>query len=189
MKSFTKALVLAPIFLLSLTACGKISEDQAKERVKGYNAAEVAEKYASYDIKGEAKVTKRSGVFAEGGLMASIADTLIEAFNTDEKGNDVAGGIFTTGSLDIGSADQVEMTYYAYKKTGLKVVANIDADETTEGMSEKVKGKETIYVLDDGRIEKGDGNMSMTVSGSYAGINLEGELAFTFKMSYKWNAK
>ena len=192
MKSFAKkAVVLMPVMLLSLTACGKLSEDQAKERAKGYNLAAVQEKYASVDIKSEIKVNKRTGVFEEGGLMSSMADTLIDVFEGENgDGQDVSEGFM--GELTFDSGDlgkEVEVEYYGYKKTGLKITVNGKTDETTEGITEKIEVHETIFVLDDGRMEKGNGSMKMNVSGTYMGLSMEGVLDFSFKVSYSWNKK
>ena len=51
MKALARALVLAPVVLLSLTACEKLSDDKAQERINGYSLKDVSDKYASVDIK------------------------------------------------------------------------------------------------------------------------------------------
>jgi len=193
MKSFVKALVLAPVMVLALTACeAKISEDEAKERANGYDLAAVSEKYASFDSKGEVKIKKRTGVFEEGGIMASVVDIMVEAIDGEHKDQEVASGFFTLAdisSISGGEEGEVEITYYSYKKSGLKIVSNTKINMEEEGIAETGSTKTTSYILDDGRMEKGTGSTEMKVSGSMAGITIEGELSLTYSVSYTWNAK
>lgn len=195
MKSLVKkSLILMPVMLLSLTACGKLSNEQAQERINGYSLANVSEKYASVDIKSECKVNKRTGVFAEDGLMGSVASMIIEALTQDEKAADVSDGFFTADAIDVSGMEDEEgyetkIEYFSYKGNGLKVVSTGSGDVSEEGIKEKVSAKSTVYVFDDGRMEKGDGSMKMSVSGSYLGLTLEGDLDLSFKVSYSWNKK
>ncbi len=188
MKSFVKALVLAPVMLVALTACqSKLSDEKAQERAKGYDAAAVAEKYASVDIKSEFNVKKRTGVFAEDGLLAFIVNAAIEAGTRDEKGLDPTNGIFVMS--DASQTEGITLEYYAYKKTGLKIVTKTDTDQTESGVKMKGTSSGATYVLDDGRYEKGDGKGKMSVEGSGSGLSLTGEFEFTSKVVYTWHAK
>ena len=193
MKALTKALVLAPVVLLSLTACGKLSDEKAQERINGYSLSDVAAKYASVDIKSDVKVNKRTGVFAEDGALAAIVNTVIKALDQSAEGAAVAEGFFTMDAIDAGEAaadnDDINLEYYGYKKTGLKIVATTKSEVDSGGLKEKTDSKSTVYVLDDGRMEKGNGSMKMSASGSYLGFTAEGSLDISYKVSYKWNAK
>ena len=191
MKALNKALVLAPVVLLSLTACGKLSDDKAQERMEGYSLKEVEDKYASVDIKSDVKINKRTGSFAEGGLMSSIVDLMVEGLSEDQKGAPVEEGFFTM-ALDVESltgSEDVSVEYYAYKKTGLKIVSTTNINEDESGVKTTGSAKTTVYILDDGRIEKGEGSMKIDASGSAGIVSLDGTLDFSFKFTYTWNAK
>ena len=193
MKALTKALVLAPVVLLSLTACGKLSNEKAQERINGYSLSDVAAKYASVDIKTDLKINKRTGVFAEGGLLASLVNIMTNALNQNEEGANVAEGFFTMDAIDAGEAaadsDNINLEYYGYKKSGLKIVASTKSSVDTAGIKEDTDSKTTVFVLDDGRMEKGEGSVKVSASGDVAGIKAEGNLDISYKISYKWNTK
>ena len=198
MTNLRKLFVFAPVMLLSLTACeAKIDEAKAKERAKEYNATEVAKKYKSFDEKTEFKITKQSGDFAKGGKLYSLV-ALIEAFATDMEEKDVAveEGMYTTTAFDdlLESAQETVkgepvLEYYSYKSTGLKVVANIKQDTEEDGLKSKGDAKVTMYVLDDGRIEKADGLIKMSMEGKYplAEGDVKGSFEMTIKATYTWN--
>ena len=188
-KTFVKLLTLAPIMLVALTACeSKLSTDKAKERTKGYDSAAVAEKYASYDVETKFDVKKRTGVFAEGGLLSSIVEATISAMNRNSKGNEPATGVMSENSVNEKETEGVTVTYYTYKKSGLKIVTVTDMNKSESGANIITKGKTTSYVLDDGRAEKGNGNIKMSLAASGSGITLEGEFEAEFSTKYVWNA-
>lgn len=195
MKSYVKTLMLAPVFLLSLTACeAKLSEEKARERAAGYDLAAVQEKYESVTVKGEVKVKKREGVFAEGGIMGSMVDLIVSGFEGDNEPSSVEEGFFTSDTIDEMLSSQegaeAELSYYAYKKTGLKVVGVAKADSASESASGNGTSKATLYVLDDGRLEKGNGSIEMSFAGGEGtGISMSGALSLTFNLTYTWNAK
>ena len=194
MKSLRKIFVLAPAMLLALTACeAKMDEAKANERIQSYDAAKVAETYKSYDEKMEIKFTKKTGDFAKGGKMYDQV-VLLEALmgeGSAEKDQPVADGVFTTNSIaELGASassvgakglDGYTFNYYAYKTTGLKVTATADAEQ--EGA--KIKASASMYVHDDGRIEKADAKVSMT----YNSAEMKGTLEMSLKMTYTWNKK
>ena len=194
MKSLRKIFVLAPAMLLALTACeAKMDEAKANERIQSYDAAKVAETYKSYDEKMEINFTKKTGDFAKGGKMYDQV-VLLEALmgeGSAEKDQPVADGVFTTNSIaELGASassvganglDGYTFNYYAYKTTGLKVTATADAEQ--EGA--KIKASASMYVHDDGRIEKADAKVSMT----YNSAEMKGTLEMSLKMTYTWNKK
>ena len=188
-KTFVKLLTLAPVMLVALTACeSKLSADKAKERAKGYDTAAVAEKYASYDVETKFDVKKRTGVFAEGGLFSLAVETVISAMNRNSKGNEPATGVMSESSIKDGETEGVTVTYYTYKKSGLKIVTVTDMNKSESGANIITKGKSTTYVLDDGRSEKGNGNIKMSLGASSSGITLEGEFEAEYSIKYIWNA-
>ena len=185
---------MAPAMLLALTACeAKMDEAKANERIQSYDAAKVAETYKSYDEKMEIKFTKKTGDFAKGGKMYDQV-VLLEALmgeGSAEKDLPVADGVFTTNSIaELGASassvganglDGYTFNYYSYKTTGLKVTATADAEQ--EGA--KIKASASMYVHDDGRIEKADAKVSMT----YNSAEMKGTLEMSLKMTYTWNKK
>ena len=194
MKTLRKLLVLAPVLVMSLTACeAKIDEAKAAERAKAYNVAEVSTQYKSLDQKSECKVNKNTGVFADGGMLGSVVTLLKTALNNEEKGIDPAEGIYTAAAFaELASGASIEgaktsISYYAYKSTGLKIVGEAKADQNSSGMKMTGSSKATMYVLDDGRIEKGSGSVKMNVTGEAAGVKLEGALDLSFTVTYTWN--
>ena len=187
MKSFVKALVLAPAMLVALTACqSKLSDEKAKERADGYKPAEVAEKYESVDVKSDVDVKKRTGVFAEDGLLAALVNTAIEAATRDDKGLEPSAGIFVMSDAE--QTDGVTLEYYSYKKTGLKIVVKTDMDQKESGANIKITGTGNTYVLDDGRYEKGDSKVKMFVDANVGGVAFQGECEYTTKTVYTWHA-
>ena len=196
MKTLRKLLVLAPVMVMSLTACeAKIDEAKASERAKGYNATEVAKEYKSFDQKSTCKVNKNTGVFADGGLYGALIIPLLkEALNTEEKDLPADQGVYTTAAFaELMSAANTEdnakttISYYAYKDTGLKIVGEAKAEESSEGIKSKGTSKVEMYVLDDGRIEKGSGYIKMSMSGSSSGVKVDGELDMSFNITYTWH--
>ena len=194
MKTLRKLLVLAPVMVMSLTACeAKIDEAKAAERAKAYNVAEVSTQYKSFDQKSECKVNKNTGVFADGGMLGSVVTLLKTALNNEEKGIDPAEGIYTAAAFaELASGASIEgaktsISYYAYKSTGLKIVGEAKADQNSSGMKMTGSSKATLYVLDDGRIEKGSGAVKMNVTGDVGGVKLEGALDLSFTVTYTWN--
>lgn len=198
MKSFVKVLALAPAMLVALTACeAKIDEEAAKERVAAYDAAAVAEKYEEVEIAMSAKVNKATGVFGKDGIL----EALTEVFKSvDEKETMPAEyGMFTFESFDdlveeVNSASantanaKVELNYYSYKSTGLKVVASASAKMEEEGAKASYSTSVTEYVHDDGRIEKADASFKISMSGKSAGISVDGTLDVSMKLTTKWVA-
>ena len=190
-----RVLALAPaILVLSLAACAgaKLSEDKAKERAEGYDAAAVVEKYASVEVTTKVDVKKNTGVFADDGLMAAYVKTIKAQAGTEkEEGDDLAEYVWDAkmGEMYEQMGEGYSVTYYSYKSKGLKVEVKIDAEVEETGMKQTSKGTANTFILDDGRMEKGDSNMKMTVSGSYGGVTLEGELEYTMSMTAKWTAK
>ena len=194
MKSLRKIFVLAPAMLLALTACeAKMDEAKAKERMESYDAAKVAETYKSFDEKMEIKFTKKTGDFAKGGKMYDQV-VLLEALMGEgqtSKDQPVDEGVFDANTINefgssatavgVGSLGDYELAYYSYKTTGLKVTATADA--VAEGA--KVKASASMYVHDDGRIEKANAKISMTYSeGDY-----KGTLEMSINATYTWNKK
>ena len=195
MNVLRKLVVLAPVMLLSLTACeAKIDETKAGERVATYDAAKVTEEYKSYDEKSECNIKKNTGVFADGGLLSSIVKIMKEALNQEQKDVPAAEGIYTTNAFgDLMNAAAAEgaakpvISYYAYKNTGLKIVGETKQDANSAGTKQKASAKVEMYVFDDGRIEKASGSMKMSVSGEAAGVKLTGDLDLSFKVTYTWH--
>ena len=113
--------------------------------------------------------------------------------NQNEEGANVAEGFFTMDAIDAGEAaadsDNINLEYYGYKKSGLKIVASTKSSVDTAGIKEDTDSKTTVFVLDDGRMEKGEGSVKVSASGDVAGIKAEGNLDISYKISYKWNAK
>ena len=187
MKSFVKALVLAPAMLVALTACqSKLSDEKAKERADGYKPAEVAEKYESVDVKSDVDVKKRTGVFAEDGLLAAVVNAAIEAATRDDKGLEPASAIFVMP--DDSQTEGITLEFYSYKKTGLKIVTKTDMERTESGAKMKITGSGNSYVLDDGRYEKGDSKVKMSVDANVGGVAFKGECEYTTKTVYTWHA-
>ncbi len=191
-KSFVKLLTLAPVALVALTACeAKLSEDKAKERAEGYDPA-VVENYESVTIK-----TSYSKKEAKG----SIFEMMIEFLEDDEYEEDPELCFFTLDLVDeaaaeIGDEGELTTTYYSYKKTGLKVVinGNVKKEKTDdEPYSMEMKTSSTIYVLDDGRIEK----QEMSISGKSEGsmevfgqtFDFSGSIDVKGTQTFTWNAK
>ena len=195
MKSFTKALVLAPVAIFALTACeATLSENQVKERAANYNLAEVSQNYTSVTGKATIKINKRTGSFAKDGIMGFLADALIEASTEEgEQTLDPASAFFAYGDIEESLASsgvsgaEVKINYYSYKSTGLKLVASSSINQSESGITMKGSGKTEMYVLDDGRLEKSVGSIKMDVSGKSSGIDLKGSLDFTFTSTYTWN--
>ena len=186
-KTFVKLLTLAPVVLVALTACeSKLSAEKASERAKGYDAVAVSEDYASYDVETKLDVKKRTGVFAEDGLLAFVVEATIAAANNNTKDNEPATGVFDESAIKDEEDDGVTLTYYSYKKTGLKIVTVTDKKSSESGANLLTKGKSTTYVLDDGRLEKGNGNIKMSIDASGSGIKLEGEFEAEFSSKYTW---
>ena len=197
MKSLTKFFLFVPVMFMSLTACGaKLDESAALERANSYSVSEVETNYKSVDVKFESKINKNTGVFADDGLMGIITLLLKEATNTDEKNLPVEEYVFTKDSISdlisdfaFETEDAVaDVTYYAYKGNGLKVDAIASSEGEEDEGTYKVNVKATMYVLDDGRIEKMSGSMLMDFKGESMGVSMEGVLDFSFTATLKWNA-
>lgn len=185
-----RVLALAPaILVLSLAACAgaKLSEDKAKERAQAYDPAAVVEKYASVEITAKVEIKKNTGVFADGGLMSSVVSALkAQAGTHTYEGQQMAAFVLEADDIgDMGDQEGYTITYYSYKSKGLKIETKVDTEE--DGM--KMKGTTNSYVLDDGRMEKGDSKMAMSVAASAAGVSMEGELEYTMSQTAKWTAK
>lgn len=194
MKTLRKLLVLAPVMVMSLTACeAKIDEAKAAERAKAYNVAEVSTQYKSFDQKSECKVNKNTGVFADGGLLYSVVSILEAGLNAEEKGLDADEGVYTAAKFAevVSSASvngaKAEISYYAYKTAGLKIVSSAKVDMNSSGTKTSGSSKAEMYVLDDGRIEKASGAVKMNVSGEAGGVKLNGALDLSFTVTYTWH--
>ena len=196
MKKFVKALVLAPVMLVALTACeSKMSNEKAQERAKGYDSAVLAN-YENVTV-----ATKYSNVKAEGTYESrkdSLKDGEVtqqpeECFCTEaaikslEDGG--VGGIQVEG-LTMETKTTVE--YYSYKKTGLKIVVKTVGQGSFSGVTYDSKGTGTYWVLDDGRIEKAETTNSVKTEGTMTvvvSIDMSGSMSYTAKSTYTWNAK
>jgi len=194
MKTLRKLFVLAPVMIMSLTACeAKIDQAKAAERAKDYNTAEVSTQYKSFDQKSECKVNKNTGVFADGGLLSSVVTILKEGLNSEEKGLDPAEGVYTAAKFaEVVSQASIEgakaeISYYAYKSTGLKIVSSAKMESNSNGNKTSGSAKTEMYVLDDGRVEKAGGAVKMNVSGETAGVKLNGVLDLSFTVTYTWH--
>ena len=200
MISLRKLFVFAPVMLLSLTACeAKIDEAKAKERAKAYNATEVAKNYKSFDEKLELKVTKKTGDFKEDGQLYALVAVMEAAAQAEEqKDVDVEKGMFVATSMDVllnAASSTVKgepvLSYYAYKSSGLKIVADVKQDSDTNGLKTKASVKVSMYVHDDGKIEKADGVIKMSMEGKYSLIGVDtkdvkGTLEMSLKATYTW---
>ena len=198
MKNLRKLFVFAPIMVLSLTACeGKLSEDKVKERMNKYNASEVAEQYKTFDAIYKVTVTKKTGVFGEGGMLESVGNSIETMYDSSAesfKDQPASNGVFTTSALsdsllaldDLGLKFDLKFTYYHYQSTGLKINTDAKADLDMSGYTMKVTAKSTMYVLDDGRIEKDNSTMKMSVSGDVGGVKISGDLDADVDATYNW---
>ena len=197
MKALRKLFVFAPIMLLSLTACDKLSDAKAKERIEKYNANEVAEQYKTFDAIYKITVTKKTGVFGKGGMLESVGETLETMYDDNAdlfKDQPASNGVFTISALsdsllaldDLGLKFDLKFTYYPYQSTGLKINTDAKADLDMSGYTMKVTTKATMYVLDDGRIEKENSTMKMSVSGDMGGVKLSGDLEANTNVTYNW---
>ena len=195
MNVLRKLVVLAPVMLLSLTACeAKLDDAKAQERAATYDAAKVSETYKSYDQKGKCDVKKQTGIFADDNpIMGKIIKAMKDALNNEQKGLAPETGIYTAGAFDelvksvsTEGAGKATLSYYAYKSSGLKIVAEAkNGKDDNDGMTGGTKV--AMYVLDDGRIEKASGSIKLNVSASTAGVSMEGALDMSFSMNYTWN--
>ena len=194
MKSL-KLLTIAPALLvMSLTACAgaKMDADKAKERADAYDAAAVAEKYSKAEVTTKVDIKKNTGVFADGGVMYSAVVAPIKAQDGTKtyEGDQIAYLVYDADDMKLyDGLEGYTVTYYSYKSKGLKIELKVDAEDETLGIKQTSKGTQNSYVLDDGRMEKGDAKMTITVSGSSGGISMEGELQYTMSLTTKWTAK
>ena len=198
MKSLRKIFTLAPVMLISLTACeAKLSDADAKKRIQSYNAEEVAKNYSTVSVDYDLKVNKKTGVFGKGGLLESLPESLEEAYEQASetyKDQPASVGVITldivnssTNSFSaLGLSGEVKLTYYAYQNTGLKIVSESKINEDLEGMKMKASQSGTTYVFDDGRAEKADGKVKMNISGEYGGLKLSGDFEATIAITYTW---
>ncbi len=190
MKSLRLLTVAPALLVMTISACAgaKISHDKAKERAEGYDAAAVVEKYASVEVTTKVDVKKNTGVFADGGLLASVVKTIKAQEGTEKAEGDKVGlYVFSADEIDIyKDIEGYTVTYYSYKSKGLKMELKVDAE--TEGVG-KQKGTSNTYILDDGRVEKADTKMKITASASAAGITMEGEFEYALSTTAKWTAK
>lgn len=189
MKSLRLLTVAPALLVMSLSACAgaKMDADKAKERADGYDAAAVVEKYSKVEVTTKVSIKKNTGVFADDGLMAAYVKTIKAQDGTDTaEGQDVADYVFASEMMTMyEKMDGCTVTYYSYKSKGLKMEVKFDR-ESEEG---KTQGTANTYVLDDGRLEKGDSKMKVIASASMAGVTMEGELEYTISMTAKWTAK
>ena len=125
-------------------------------------------------------------------MLGSVVTLLKTALNNEEKGLDPAEGIYTAAAFaELTSGASIEgakmnISYYAYKSTGLKIVGEAKADQNSSGMKMTGSSKATMYVLDDGRIEKENSTMKMSVSGDMGGVKLSGDLEANTNVTYNW---
>lgn len=196
MKSLRKLFVFAPVMLLSLTACeAKIDEARAKERIYAYKPSDVATNYKSVDIKMEIKVKKNTGAFAEDGSLYSVV-SLLSLFDFEQKGEPVESGIFTTSTVDemmaslnsaVKDGDAANVTYYSYKTSGLKIVADAKQTSNAFGPTIDSSSKMEIYVGDDGRIEKASGSSKLNCKGASKEDKVDGVLDYSLVGTFTWN--
>ena len=186
MKALRKSLVLLPVALLALTACeSKITSEAAKERMNSYSFETVKENYASVRVQVKNTYSNRTGAFKEGGLYANY----ITAKDIDEVMDDYSDYFCVQETLDayfIAEATEVtpaEFTYYAYKKTGIKVVGTKTfKNGATDSTYLEINVKLVEYVLDDGRVEKMITDMALKLKGEVTG-SIKGHSVATFT----WN--
>ena len=200
MKNLRKIALAPALLALSITACSgqKLSEDEAKKRIDGYDAKAVVEKYASAKVVTKVEIKKATGVFDDQstppGAMAMVTAGIRGMAGEDlAEGEDVAEMVFSTDTFFKGEEvtevpEGVTITYYSYKKTGLK--AEMTQDMTNAEMGNMhIKGEATYYVLDDGRIEKAKTHAVMSIDTESAGVAFKGELEYTAEVSVTWTAK
>lgn len=202
MKSLRKLFVLAPVMLMSLTACeAKIDEAKAKERVNAYDSAKVEEKYESCDVTMKVDIKKNTGAFAEGGSMYMFV-SLMKEMNDDgeQKGQAAEEYVYTSEMFETlmtsfssvsGETKNAEVTYYSYKSNGLKISGSAKLDQEYQGAKMSGSVKAELYVLDDGRVEKEKATMNLKISGGETDEvkKTNGELNLSLSASVKWNAK
>lgn len=196
MKSLRLLTIAPALLVMSLTACAgaKMDAEKAKEKADGYDAAAVVEKYSAVEVTTKVEIKKSTGVFGEGGIL-SAATAAIKAQAGTEKleGEDVAEYVCSAEMVahfaDMGEQESYTITFYSYKSSGMKIEVKNDGATTILGYDATGKGTANTYVLDDGRMEKGDSKQSIKVSGTKAGIAVEGELEYTMSMTAKWTAK
>ena len=190
-KSFVKVLTLAPVMLVALTACqASLSSDKAKERAAGYDVA-VLDNYASVKV-----TEKYSDVEATG-----VLETMGAAFEDNESDVEPEEAFCTEAAIELIDAQAGEHTsdsglvtkntiqYFAYKKTGLKIVVKSEASGKMSGLNASGKGEQTIWVLDDGRLEKENRSSDLKVEGAASGITMTGTLKYKLAATYTWTAK
>lgn len=194
-KSFVKVLALAPVMLVALTACqASLSSEKAKERAAGYDAA-VLDNYASVTVK-----TKYTNVKATG-----IYESMSSYYQDGEETEEPEAAFCTQAEIemidaqagehkdDSGLTMKTTVQYYAYKKTGLKIVAKSEGKGTVSGVEMTSKQNQTIWVLDDGRLEKiemsADASSKGEITVGAVSVDASGTLKYNAKATYTWNAK
>ena len=195
MKTLRKLLIIASAFLLALTGCeAKIDEAKAMERTKGYDAQKVAETYKSVDIKCTSIVNKNTGAFAEGGIFyEELVLPMKGMLNISAEEQEADHYIYTGEMVESlmasvsNSKNKADVTYYAYKNTGLKISAVSNYEEENEGMKVKGGSKIEMFFLDDGRIEKATGSSKMDTSGKYEEKDAKGSFNLSFIMKFTWH--
>lgn len=195
MNVLRKLVVLAPVMILSLTACeAKLDDAKVKERSDKYDAAKVAETYKSYDEKGKCDVKKQTGIFSDDSIvMGTIVKAMKSALNYEQKDQPASNGMYTTAafntlikSVSTEGFDSAGINFYAYKSSGLKIVGEAkNGKDDNDGMTGSIKV--SMYVLDDGRIEKSSGSIKMEVAKGSGGVSMEGALDLSFNVSYTWH--
>lgn len=196
MKKFVKALVLAPVMLVALTACeSKMSNEKAQERAKGYDAAvlanyenvTVATKYSN--VKAEGTYESRKDSLKDGEVTQQPEECFCTEAHIKSLEDGGEGGIQIEG-LNMDTKTTVE--YYSYKKTGLKIVVKTAGQGTVGALTYDSKSTATYWVLDDGRMEKSETKNSVKTEGTMTvvvTIDMSGSMSYTSKSTFTWNAK
>ena len=169
----------------------QISTEQAKERVASYNPEVAVNPYSSVEITISYEFIKATGEFDERtGVFQNVTTSLKQALESQNGTRTEGEDYLPSAVLKISDIEMYEsmsgtkLSFYPYLNTGLIMeVTMVQVDDDVHSVT---TSQMSLYILDDGRMEKSDGYALIKLQGPSYGGSYEGELEYQASTSLRW---
>ena len=159
-----------------------------------YNPEEAVGPYSSVEITISYELIKATGDFDERTGAFKEVTTNLKQMLESQAGTRTEGEEYLTSAVlknsDIEMYENMsgtELSFYEYLNSGL--IMEVSITQVDDSIHSITTSKTTLYVLDDGRMEKSDGRALMKLQGQNYGSSYEGELEYQGSTSLRWISK